>query len=265
MENYNQIKKDILSVYNDFKCLEIFDMAQRMSDPVDYFIDVTENRVKQHYVVTRLGIGPIQTYGNNFWMYSFYINDKWKKYTAIVSCKGIENKTLTPVFKNNESLNIRIDSGCETGQVFNDNTCECKEQLNVMLQRLKDDNEGIIIHIPNQDGRGLGIGFKLGTLYLQKELNLNTVEAASVLQKNNEIDVRTYGGVVAVLKSLIISNKVKIDLATNNPDKIKVFVENGFIVEKQSIKIEPTCFTKRHLEAKEKHLEHDLGIIRQKE
>jgi GTP cyclohydrolase II len=142
-----------------------------------------------------------------------------------------------------------------------DNTCECREQLHETMQNIIDNEEGMIVHIPHQDGRGKGIPFKLATLFLQKELGLNTVESAAYLANKDKIDVRTYAGVVGVLKFFNIDPEItKINLATNNPDKLKVFEENGYTIDNTPLQIKPNDNTRHHLDAKKKYLEHNLGI-----
>lgn len=220
-------------------------------------IQIIENGKLINLELSQLGIGPIQNKYGNFIMYSFSISDEWQKYSVLIKPNKIK-ENFYPIF-DDDILQIRTDSGCETGQLFCDNSCECSEQLLEMMNRLGKSSSGIIIHIPNQDGRGMGIGFKLATLYLQRELGLNTIESAAYLSQDGIIDKRTYGGVVAILKFLGIKNDKLIVLNTNNPDKIKIFEENGFNVKLSQIEIDATDQTKKHLKAKQKYLGHDIG------
>jgi len=202
--------------------------------------------------VTRVGVGPIKTPHGKFWQYCFSINDPWEKYTVLY--KGEVDKHFMPVLSK-EVLTIRTDSGCETGQVFHDLSCECRDQLHMAMKLIEERGEGMIVHIPGQDGRGKGIGFKLATLWLQDTVGMDTVESASSLAK--VIDVRTYTGVVAVLRFFGIRSNVHIDLATNNPEKSKIFIRNGYKLDKMSPVIAaPTKETRSHLRAKQKHLGH---------
>ena len=77
--------------------------------------------------------------------------------------------------------------------------------------------EGILIHIRTQDGRGMGLPFKLATLYLQRELGLHTVEAANMLSGGRSIDNRSYTGAIAVLKFLGCGPDYGFDVMTNKP------------------------------------------------
>ncbi len=217
---------------------------------------ITEDGEKYALIVQRRGLGILETPYGKVWQFDFEINDRWGKYTAIVK-SDLDWETFQPIFSNKERLVVRTDSGCETGQVFLDLTCDCKDQLNQAIQLICEKGEGIIVNIPRQDGRGMGLPFKLGTLLLQEELGLNTVESAAVLAEGGVIDVRTYSGVVGILNFFGVPITTKIDLATNNPDKETVFRDNGYRVDKTiAVKVEPTIHTARHFDAKAEHLDH---------
>lgn len=237
-------------------------LVRRSMEPCQMRVAVVENGIRRFYAVERRGIGVLKTPYGKFWQYSFAIDDQWEKYSVIVKAE-IDPEHLIPIFKEKEQLVLRTDSGCETGQVFGDLTCECSEQLKLAMKTLAETGEGMIINIPRQDGRGMGLTFKLATLWIQDVLNVNTVESASLLAPGGVIDVRTYSGVICILKFFGIPESCMINLATNNPKKAEVFVENGYTVAEQyvPIVIEPTEHTQQHLEAKQDHLGHQ-GLIR---
>ncbi len=222
-------------------------------------IAVTENGTTRWFIVTRRGVGLIRTDYGEFYQFDFGIDDSWEKYSVIVNAEI--NGDLMPVFKKPDLLLIRVDSGCETGQVFGDRTCECREQLALALETIGDAGEGMVINIPRQDGRGLGLPFKLATLRLQTLLKMNTVEAAEAITPDGVIDARTYGGVIGILKFFWIPTTMKINLATNNVHKARVFDENGYSVEGYTpVVIPPTEHTSHHLYAKQEHMGH-VGLI----
>lgn len=221
-------------------------------DPVVKCISVVENGKKRSYSVKRKGVGPLKTNFGEFWEFAFEIDDQWVDYAVIVKA-GLDKKTLLPVFKNKNELVVRTDSGCITGQIFNDLTCECSDQLHLAMETISDAGEGMIIHIPRQDGRGMGIPFKLATMWLQKEFKVNTIEAALMLAENEAIDVRTYAGVVGIMKFFGISEACRINLATNNPRKVKIFSENGYPIQNHvPMHIKSHKDIAHHLKAKEK-------------
>lgn len=241
------------------KVNSLLNLVQRSMKSVSKHISVVENGIRRYYTVRRDGIGILNTKYGKFWQYNFFINDKWEKYSVIVKAK-IDKEVFLPVFKKTEDLVLRTDSGCETGQIYGDLTCECHEQLNLALKTIEDAGEGLLIHITHQDGRGTGTTFKLATLWLQDILKINTVESATLLSHSDDIDVRTYSGVICILKFFNIPTTCKINLMTNNPRRVKVFSENGYIVNDTPIVIKPNKYTRIHLKAKQEYLGHK-GLI----
>ena len=250
----NQSQKNIIFHKNLYKFIE---HAKRSMQPEKKFFDVIVGNVELLCQVTRQGVGILETKHGIFYLFDFKVNDSWESYSVLVKAEIDDN--FMPHFKNSEHITLRIDSGCLTGQLFGDQTCECKEQLDEAMKTLNQVGEGIIVCIPAQDGRGMGLAFKLGTLLLQHQLGVNTVESANLLASKSTIDIRTYTGVIGILKFFGITEKTKIALATNNPKKIEPFIANGYTVEKTiPIVIAPNEHTKKHLEAKKKYLGHTI-------
>ena len=232
--------------------------------PLTKRILVHENGSSRWYAVERRGIGVLNTKNGKFWQFDFAIDDHWVKYSVIVRAQL--NTEFMPVFQNKEQLVLRTDSGCETGQVFGDCSCECCEQLLLAMKKLDEIGEGMIVHIPRQDGRGMGLPFKLATMWLQDELKLDTVESASLLAPGGVIDVRTYAGVICILKFFEIPVTSQINLATNNPKKAEIFEGNGYFAgDFEPIIVAPTADTLRHLLAKQQHLGHINLVEKPKE
>jgi len=140
--------------------LSVIEMVRKGMEPLLKRISVIEDGEPRYYSVERRGVGVLNTKYGKFWEFEFAIDDDWKNYSVIVKA-DINKETLTPSFKDMSNLVLRIDSGCKTGQVFGDMTCECNEQLDLAMKTLNDKGEGMIINIPAQDGRGMGISFKL--------------------------------------------------------------------------------------------------------
>lgn len=243
-------KKSGISIKKINVFLGVLSHAQK---PAVKMIRVTEAKMTKTYKVVRNGVGVITTKFGKFWQYNFIINDKWQNYSVIVKA-GINPKTLKPHFKNTKRLMVRVDSGCESGRIFGDVTCDCVKQMQLSLKKIAGAGGGIIISIPHQDGRGMGLGFKLATLWAQDFLKINTIEAASLVAAGNNFDTRTYEGVIAILKFFDIKTGSELVITTSNPDKANIFTKNGYIVRNQiPIKIRPNKHTRQHLLAKKKY------------
>ncbi|MEO8886658.1 MAG: hypothetical protein ABI367_11385 [Mucilaginibacter sp.] len=249
----------------------IIAFVKRSINPVKKIFQVNVKGEAKSFVVKRQGLGPIVNDHGKFYVYAFIVDDEWEKYIALVKASSLSNEDL-PVFVDNDNLLLRIDSGCETGQRFHDNTCECNQQLEEAMKMLNKKGEGIIVCIPNQDGRGKGIAAKLTTLALQDGFGLDTVTAAEIVAQiekpitisiddtTSTIDIRTYAGAIAILKFFNIPEGTRINLATNNPEKITAFNDNGYIIDNVSVIITPTEHTKKHLLAKQDRLGHKLFL-----
>ena len=231
-------------------------LVKQSMKPLSNVVPVYENDELRYFTVERRGVGILKTRRGDFWQFNFAIDDRWEKYSVLVKAE-LDIESLMPIFKNRDVLMVRTDSGCETGQLFGDKTCECGEQLHLAMERIEQIGEGVIIHIPHQDGRGMGLTFKLATLWLQDQLGMNTVEASAWLVPGGIIDIRTYAGVICILKFFQIPETCSINLATNNPKKAEVFFANGYkITDYTPIVVEPTDHTRRHLQAKQDFLGH---------
>lgn len=123
------------------------ELLKHSMEPFSKRISVNEDGVNRYYAVERRGIGILKTEHGKFWQYNFAIDDQWEKYSVIVKAE-LDKNLLIPVFKNKDQLVLRTDSGCETGQVFGDLTCECHDQLHLTLKTIEEVGEGMLINIP---------------------------------------------------------------------------------------------------------------------
>lgn len=234
----------------------------RAIKPHTCIIEVSENKQSQVLTVTRHSVSQIHTdeYGD-LWCSRFTVNDQWLDYRIFYN--GKLDRFFMPKFDCRKPLFIRIDSGCFTG-LHGDHTCDCWQQLCEAKKRLAR-SQGIIIHIPQQEGRGMGLDFKLATLQLQQTLGIDNVEAAMLLAGAKaavEVDVRTYAGAIAILKYFNIPTKMKLQLGTNNPHKISIFAENEYVsVERIDFSIPANKHTAKHFKAKNHQFGHLISTV----
>jgi 3,4-dihydroxy 2-butanone 4-phosphate synthase/GTP cyclohydrolase II len=218
-------------------------------------IEVVEGGSQRPVRVTRRGVGPIKTpHAGEFFLFDFHVDDEWQKYSVLF--KGSLGPRLEPIIVDHAAVSLRIDSGCETGQVFGDGSCECGAQLHAALEAIDAAGFGFLVSIPGQDGRGMGLPFKLATLTIQTELGFDTVHAAFVLDPSGERDRRTYAGVVAILRFLGVSPPTTVNLMSNNPGKANALRENGYPVTSVPLTVGVTPQNLHHLKAKRDYLGH---------
>lgn len=123
-------------------------------------------------------------------------------------------------------LILRIDSGCYTGMVLGDNICDCKAQLENVQKLCVKNNGGVIVHIPEQDGKGYKYIEWVGKR-LYDELGMSEKEAMIAFYGKEELaDLRTYEESVIILKALGFKGHT-FNVATSNPKKIKALKNAG--------------------------------------
>ncbi len=120
----------------------------------------------------------------------------------------------------------RVHCECLTGDVFGSNRCDCGDQFEAAMEEIARQGRGVIIYL-RQEGRGIGLINKIRAYALQDN-GMDTVEANIAL--GFDADMRNYSAAADMLKAIGVN---KIDLITNNPDKIKGLEANGIEVCKR--------------------------------
>lgn len=148
---------------------------------------------------------------------------------------------------------VRLHSGCVTGDVFHSLRCDCHAQLKAALARVTSEPLGVLIYLPYQEGRGIGLFRKIKAYALQDK-GLDTVDAN--LEQGQPIDARDYAFAGEILKDLGLT---RIRLMTNNPDKIEALISAGIeVTERIPLIVEASPHNKAYLETKRKRLAHEL-------
>lgn len=155
----------------------------------------------------------------------------------------------------NEPVLTRIHSQCLTGDTFHSQKCDCGEQLDKSLEMICKKGAGVILYL-NQEGRGIGLTNKIKAYALQ-DTGLDTVEANLALDL--PVDARDYAIASEILNVLGIC---KIDLLTNNPDKIEQMEGYGINITKRvPLEIIPNKFNKEYLQTKKRKTHHQLTEV----
>ncbi len=187
-------------------------------------------------------------------IYTFYIhiaylmNDTWKVY-YIIGKKGNVLKNIK-----DKDVDIRIDSGCVSGQIYKDESCDCLDQFYSFFDKIGD--EGVVIHIPTQDGRGFGFApkaeteiYKLGGVgKINTTEAMDTVSAAKLLYKvqDNSYDIRDYNGAVKIIQLLQCKS---VRLFSDNRKKIQALEDAGITVKRTPTETnKSTCI--HHIQSK---------------
>ena len=174
----------------------------------------------------------------------FKFNNEPKDYFCILIGK-VNKKNVSDLVPT-----VRIHSQCVTGDIFHSLKCDCGEQLNKSIDIMVKNGEGLIIYLP-QEGRDIGLTNKIRAYKLQDD-GLDTVDANLTLGFRD--DERSYDVAVAILKKL---NFRKINLITNNPDKINKLNQEGLeVLNVVKLKIEANNINKNYINTKKYKSNH---------
>lgn len=150
-------------------------------------------------------------------------------------------------------VTVRIHSECITGDLFHSQRCDCGKQLDNAM-KIIEKSKGVLIYL-RQEGRGIGIINKLKAYNLQDK-GFDTIEANQKL--GLEVDNRDYNLAITILNDL---NITKINLLTNNPDKIQAIEESDIeLVERLPLEIKPIEENYKYLKTKKDELGHILDV-----
>jgi 3,4-dihydroxy 2-butanone 4-phosphate synthase / GTP cyclohydrolase II len=156
-----------------------------------------------------------------------------------------------------EPVLMRVHSECFTGDIFGSGRCDCGEQLDYGMNRVKEEGRGVVLYL-RQEGRGIGLVAKLNA-YMLQDAGYDTVEANHHLGFPG--DARDYTFTLQMMRHLGIE---KIRLMTNNPRKWEGLGEHGVqVTERVPVHIEPGSHNHRYLVTKNNKLGHHLDHVQQ--
>jgi 3,4-dihydroxy 2-butanone 4-phosphate synthase/GTP cyclohydrolase II len=186
--------------------------------------------------------------------YGFFLNSIYKIKSEKEPFTTFAFAIYTPETLTQDTPLVRIHSSCVFSEVLGSLVCDCRPQLEKTLQ-LFNKKGGILIYI-DQEGRSHGIFNKAKELKLQ-EAGYNTIEASEKL--GLEVDARRYESAAAILKDL---NAIKIQLVTNNSEKVEGLVKSGIeVVKRVSIEIPSNEFNYKYLKVKKEEMGHFLKLL----
>ena len=204
--------------------------------------DLIEYRRRHEQLVERMTTVQMPTAYGDFTAVAFREKLTGKHHIALV--KGDVDGA--------ESVLVRVQSECLTGDVFHSLRCDCGEQLEQALSQIAAEEQGVLLYMA-QEGRGIGLLNKLRAYELQ-ENGFDTVEAN--LELGFQPDMRDYGIGNQILADLGLST---IRILTNNPKKITGIEGFGLtVVEQVPIETAPRPQNTRYLATKRDKLGHKL-------
>jgi 3,4-dihydroxy 2-butanone 4-phosphate synthase/GTP cyclohydrolase II len=204
-----------------------------------------EHRRRNEKLVTRVGAATVPT--------------EWGTFTCVAYRSEIDGVEHLAFVRGNvddgEPVLVRVHSECLTGDVFGSRRCDCGPQLAAAMQRIADEDRGVVVYLRGHEGRGIGLGHKIRAYSLQDE-GLDTVDANTEL--GLPVDSREYGIGAQILTEL---GAHQLRVMTNNPAKYGGLAGYGLeIVERVAMPTETTPENLRYLRTKRDRMGHLIDI-----
>lgn len=146
---------------------------------------------------------------------------------------------------------VRLHSACITSEVLGSTKCDCAEQLDTAISLASESDWGIVVYLLKHEGRGIGLVNKIRAYSLQYT-GLDTVDAN--LELGFGADDRNFEPAVKALELLGVK---KVELLTNNPDKVAALRSSGFdVVKRIAMDVPITDFNRDYLIKKQEYFGH---------
>ncbi len=167
-----------------------------------------------------------------------------------------------------ENILVRVHSSCRTNEAFHAINCECRKQLHLAMELIKQESRGIILYL-DQEGRGNGIAGKLAQLrgmfdwengIIKQSFDSITGERIDTDRAYKEAgypsEKRDFTVAGEMLKSIGVRS---VRLLTNNPKKIAGIESADIKVALVEIHIMPDNeIIATDLKSKAKNLNHKI-------
>ena len=146
---------------------------------------------------------------------------------------------------------VRVHSGCVTGDIFHSLRCDCYPQLQAAMDKIISSPLGVLVYLPYQEGRGIGLVNKIRAYALQDQ-GYDTVDANVAI--GAPIEARDYDLAAHILFDLGFP---EIKLLTNNPAKVEALRTEGVdVIDQIPVIVKPSPYNKRYLLTKKERMAH---------
>ena len=205
--------------------------------------DLVRYRRQGEKLVRRIAEARIPTEWGDFTCYAYESLLDGEQHLAMV--RG--------AVQGSDDVLVRVHSECLTGDVFGSLRCDCGLQLESAMQKVAEEELGVVVYLRGHEGRGIGIGNKLLAYGLQ-ERGHDTVDAN--IELGLPVDSREYGIGAQILVDLGITT---MRLMTNNQAKYGGLEGFGLeIVERVPIESKPNPENIAYLRTKRERMGHML-------
>ncbi|MDD9950519.1 MAG: GTP cyclohydrolase II RibA [Zetaproteobacteria bacterium] len=200
---------------------------------------------------------------HGFFLIQVYHELKTAEECIAVSCfDGVESyqadasRPRSLPFRSGSAPFVRVHSECFTGEALGSLKCDCKYQLDAALAKIHALGQGVVVYL-RQEGRGIGLADKIKAYSLQSQ-GYDTLEANSMLGYPD--DMRSFALAADILYHHLGLRRLQLN--TNNPEKIKELKHYGLVIEEVVPSLGPVLpENKSYLATKFEKLGHHLESL----
>ena len=214
------------------------------------------------HLVEMLAQTPLHTKFGDWTYMVFGEYASGKLHTAMVYGRANGKK-----MRDGSEVLVRVHSSCATSELFHATNCECREELDEAMRRIRRNRGGIIIYL-DQEGAGNGLvaktmayamafGWRNGRAVQRKRGGkpLSVYKAYKMLGYGDE--ARDFSAAAAMLKSIGVRS---VRLMTNNMAKVDGLEKEGVKAVPYGIHIRPRdAAMAAHIRSKAEELGHRIG------
>ncbi|MEM9942027.1 MAG: GTP cyclohydrolase II [Planctomycetota bacterium] len=226
---------------------QLIELAKQKGICIITIEDLIAHRRTSEKLVSREAVAKLPTRYGDFKIYAYKVQHEAQEPIALVFGDPSQ-QDVAPL--------VRMHSSCFTGDLITSLRCDCGEQLDLALQMIANEGNGVLVYLP-QEGRGIGLTEKVKAYALQDQ-GMDTVEANLAL--GHGADLRDYGVGIQILKDLGLK---QVRLLTNNPKKVEAFNPRGFdlkVVDQIPIVPPTNEHNEKYLATKRDKMGHKLPL-----
>jgi GTP cyclohydrolase II len=157
---------------------------------------------------------------------------------------------------------LRVSSNCNWAFDFDSVRCECDWEFQHAKAKVSEqaNDDGLIIFAVDQHGKSVPGGTRGHALiYALGQAQRQDLVYDAYAKNGFEVDYRSYDEIFVILRAVGID---RIRLLTNNPERVEIFAQHGFNIQREAIEKPYEVYDSEELGVKRERLHHYLTLDR---